>query len=468
MKRIMSLMFLLVTASIAESAERPNIILLMADDQGFGDVAYNDNPHVKTPVLDEMAAKCLRLDRYYTAAPVCSPTRGSVLTGRHPNRYGCFSWGRSLRPEEVTLAEVLQGVGYATGHFGKWHLGSLAEGSQVSPGKSGFEEWFSSPNFFENSPLMCHNGKVVKTEGEGSRVIVDAALQFIRQATENKRPFLAVVWFGSPHGPHQALDEDRKLYAGHPEAMQNYWGEITAMDRAIGHLRNELRSLGIADNTLVWYTSDNGATTPGSTGGFRGRKATLYEGGLRVPAIIEWPAVVKNRRRSDLTCCSVDIFPTILELVGAKAMQQPPLDGISLAPLINGTLMEFRNKPLGFWVHPAGGVGVNSHQILQQMARNQAAGKTTDPEIDERPMYPENEFPGHAAWLDGAWKLHRIARPNGNVQHELYDLGADPLETTNLSEKQPARLQKMQSQLAEWQLSVVRSLNGQDYSSASK
>src|SRR5918993_1050868 len=142
MKRILSLIVLLVVASNAVSAERPNIILLMADDQGYGDVAYNGNPHLKTPVLDEMAAKCLRLDRYYTAAPVCSPTRGSVMTGRHPNRYGCFSWGRSLRPEEMTLAEVLKDAGYATGHFGKWHLGSLAEGSPVSPGNSGFEEWF--------------------------------------------------------------------------------------------------------------------------------------------------------------------------------------------------------------------------------------------------------------------------------------------------------------------------------------
>src|SRR5690606_31531358 len=134
--------------------------------QGWGDVAYNGHPVIKTPTLDEMAANHLRFDRFYAAAPVCSPTRGSVLTGRHPNRFGCFRWGHTLRPQEVTVAEALQRAGYATGHFGKWHLGSVRADSPVSPGKSGFEEWFSSPNFFENDPLMCHNGKVVEAQGE--------------------------------------------------------------------------------------------------------------------------------------------------------------------------------------------------------------------------------------------------------------------------------------------------------------
>src|SRR5687767_11794677 len=211
------------------AAERPNIVLLMADDQGYGDVAYHGDPNVKTPVLDEMAAAGLRFERFYSAAPVCSPTRGSVLTGRHPNRFGCFSWGYPLRSEEVTLAEALSRAGYTTGHFGKWHLGALDEGSPVSPGASGFQQWLSSPNFFEISPLLCQNGKVIQTKGESSLVIVNAALEFMRHAARNKQPFLAVVWFGSPHGPHQALEADRALYAEHPAAMQNYWGEITAL-----------------------------------------------------------------------------------------------------------------------------------------------------------------------------------------------------------------------------------------------
>jgi arylsulfatase A-like enzyme len=456
-----------VTAqTISLAQERPNVVLLMADDQGFGDVAYNGNPHVKTSVLDEMAAKCLRLDRFYAAAPVCSPTRGSVLTGRHPNRFGCFSWGHTLRPEEVTLAEVLQAAGYATGHFGKWHLGSFEADSPVSPGKSGFAEWFSSPNFFENSPLLCRNGKVEQTQGEGSQVIVSAAVEFIRKSAAAKRPFFTVIWFGSPHGPHQALDEDKRLYADHPPAMQNYWGEITAMDRAIGHLRKELRGLGVADNTLVWYTSDNGATATGSTGGLRGNKASIWEGGLRVPGIIEWPAVVKSPRRSDLPSCSVDIYPTVLDLVGASADKQPPLDGISLKPLLTSN-MDRREKPLGFWHYPVPGRGVNSQQILQQMASREkgesaAAAATTNIPV-ESPRYSETELPGHAAWLDSNWKLHRIANRTGEVRFELYDLASDMQETTDLAAKEPARVKAMQQQLAAWQQSVIRSLNGEDY-----
>jgi arylsulfatase A-like enzyme len=455
----LALAAILLSATLVPAQSRPNIILLMADDQGYGDVAYNGNPHVKTPVFDAMAAANLRFDRFYSAAPVCSPTRGSVLTGRHPNRFACFSWGHNLRPEEVTLAEVLRSAGYATGHFGKWHLGSLADGSPNSPGTSGFSDWFSSPNFFENSPLMSKNGKVVKTEGEGSLVTVNAALDFIRAAAKESKPFLAVVWFGSPHGPHIAIDDDKKLYADHPPAMQNYWGEITAMDRAIGHLRKELRSLGVADNTLLWYTSDNGATGPGSTGGFRGKKATLYEGGLRVPGIIEWPAVIKSPRRTDLPACSVDIYPTILDLVGAKPNSQPPLDGISLRPLLMSS-MDRREKPLGFWVHPSPGKGVNSHQILERIARGESLDDAPSP--PER--YSETELPGHSAWIDGDWKLHRIANRQGAaVRYELYDLAADPFETTDLAAKESARVTALQTPLTAWQKSVVRSLNREDY-----
>jgi arylsulfatase A-like enzyme len=275
-----------------------------------------------------------------------------------------------------------------------------------------------------------------------------------------------VIWFGSPHGPHQALDEDRQLYADQPPAMQNYWGEITAMDRAIGHLRKELRGLGVADNTLVWYTSDNGATALGSTGSLRGNKASIWEGGLRVPGIIEWPAVVKSPRRSELPCCSVDIYPTVLDLVSTSAPQQPQLDGISLKPLLASD-MDRREKPLGFWHYPVPGVGVNSQQVLQQMAGRQkgpsaAPAATTNIPV-ETPPYSETELPGHAAWLDGNWKLHRIANRTGEVRFELYDLAHDMQEKTDLVAKEPARVESMKQQLSTWQQSVVRSLNGEDY-----
>jgi len=454
------------------AASPPNIILCMADDQGWGDVAYNGHPLLKTPTLDEMAATGLRFDRFYAAAPVCSPTRGSVMTGRHPNRFACFSWGHTLRPQEITLAEAVKSKGYATGHFGKWHLGPVDSRSPVSPGNSGFDEWFSSPNFYENNPLMSHNGKVVETQGEGSQVTVDAALEFIRESAQKKQPFLAVVWFGSPHTPHIAVEEDLQTYRDQPARVQNYLGEITAMDRAMKHLRDELRTLGIADNTLLWYTSDNGALSPGSTGGLSGQKGTLREGGIRVPAIIEWPAVIKSPRTVKTPCGTVDIYPTILDLLGITMPNQPGLDGVSLRSLIAGE--EFRrSKPLGFWVYPAPGRPVRSHQILQALAREQAAGvnasvATSEEPEESRQTYPRDERPGPAAWIDGDYKLHRVPANTGETKYTLFNLAADPEEKNDLSSTHPERLKQMQTALEAWQKSVLQSLNGNDYPSDRK
>lgn len=459
--------------SIIEAAvpQRPNIILVMADDQGYGDVGYNGHPKLKTPILDEMAATGLRFDRFYAAAPVCSPTRGSVMTGRHPNRFGCFSWGHTLRPQELTIAELLADAGYTSGHFGKWHLGSVRAESPVSPGHSGFDAWVSSPNFYENSPLLSDRGEVVATTGESSMVTVEVALPFIRAATAANKPFLAVIWFGNPHTPHQAVDELKGLYPGATKAEQNYYGEITGIDLAMGRLRDELRQLGIADETLLWYTSDNGAQgrTVGSTGGLRGVKASLWEGGIRVPAIIEWPTVITSPRHSDLPCTTSDILPTLVDLVGSPvSLPERPLDGISLKPLLMGD--EQATRPgIGFWVHPTRGIGTPSGDLLKQLQAEQAGISPTTEEPPLTPtallqqQYDPEERPGKAAWLDGSWKLHRIPGKGGAVNYELYDLAADPTESENIAKAHPERVTQMTGALEEWQRSVIGSLNGEDY-----
>jgi arylsulfatase A-like enzyme len=448
---------------------RPNIVLAMADDQGLGDMAYTGHPALKTPVFDEMARDGLRFDRFYAGAPVCSPTRASVLTGRTPNRMGCFKWGYTIRPQEVTVAEALQAAGYATGHFGKWHLGSVRANSPTAPNHNGFDEYFSSPNFFEIDPWMSHNGKAVKATGEGSEVIVDAALAFVKQAAGKQQPFLALVWFGSPHNPHVGTEADLALYRDQPKSAQHFLAEITAMDRAMGKLRKGLRELGVADNTLLWYCSDNGAIPEGSTGGLRGRKGSLYEGGLRVPGIIEWPARIKQPTATDVPCCTVDIYPTLLELAGAKVERQPRLDGISLVPLLYGK-MTSRERPLGFWDYRIGGLAVRSSALLEELSREQAAG-TVRPADEADPIpkaqlatdYSETSFPQHAAWLEGNWKLHRIESANGPVKWELYDLASDATESRDLVDQETARAQAMKKDLEDWLRSVARSLNGKDY-----
>jgi len=440
---------------------KPNIILCMADDQGWGDMGYSGHPLLKTPNFDAMAAESLRFDRFYAAAPVCSPTRGSVMTGRHPNRFGCFKWGYTLRPQETTIAEALKSAGYVTGHFGKWHLGPVRKGSGLTPGASGFDEWFSAPNFFDNDAILSREGKAVQTRGESSMVTADAAIEFVRKHAKSPQPFLAVVWFGSPHGPHRAAEKDRKLYANQG-GNADFLGEITGMDRAFGKLRKELRALGIHKNTILWYCSDNGGLQGASTGG-RGRKGQIYEGGLRVPAILEWPARIAKGRTTAVPCVTSDMYPTLLELAGVKVKNQPPLDGISLVPLLEGK-MNARPTPIGFWQHPGGGRGTPSRKLMSELLQAQQAGKELDPHTfgptagKITKQYPLEKFAGHAAWLDWPWKLHRIG-----AKTELYDLAKDPLEKSDRAAEEPERVRAMRAKLEAWQKGVVRSLNGEDY-----
>jgi arylsulfatase A-like enzyme len=427
--------------------KKPNIVLCMTDDQGWGDVSYNGHPVLKTPELDKMAASGVRFDRFYAAAPVCSPTRGSVLTGRHPNRFKCFSHGYPLPAEEFTIAQAVKLAGYTTGHFGKWHLnGVRGPGKPVladdprSPGRRGFDEWLSATNFFDLNPSFGRNGKPEKFTGDGSDIIVDEALKFIDRSRKAGKPFLAVIWYGSPHNPHSALPQDRKPYAGVPNKLAPYYGELAAVDRSMGKLRAELRRMGIADNTIVWFCSDNGgAVGEQSVGGLRGGKSALWEGGIRVPGLLEWPARIKKPFRTSVPCNTSDMFPTVVDLLGVTPPDRArPLDGISLVSLLDGK-MSSRPKPMAFW-----------------SGKNKGGG-------------------GHAALIDNQFKLHLNpsskegkGRTGGGRKRKmppvlLYDLAADPKETTDLSVKDPERVKRMTAVLEGWKKSVRNSIAGNDY-----
>jgi len=300
-------------------------------------------------------------------------------------------------------------------------------------------------------------------------IAVDAAIEFMRKHTKGPKPFLAVVWFGSPHGPHRAIEQDRKLYDDQPRNRQHFLGEITGMDRAFGKLRKELGTLGVRENTILWYCSDNGGLRGlGATGG-RAAKGSIYEGGLRVPAILEWPARVRKPRKTSVPCNTADIYPTLLEIVGVRMKNQPPLDGVSLAGLIDGK-MTARPRPMGFWDYPGRGIGQRSTAMLTALMKLQAEGKEATEAALLRPdagkitkQYPEDSFPGHAAWLDWPFKLHRIQRKTGQAKLELYNLAKDPAEAKDLAEQDARRTKAMKAALEAWLASVVRSLNGKDY-----
>ncbi len=453
-----------------QAADKPNIVLVMADDQGWGDMAYNGHPVVKTPNFDLAAKTGLRFDRFYAAAPVCSPTRASVLTGRTPNRMGVFKWGYPMRPQEKTLAEALKTAGYATAHFGKWHLGSVVKESPANPGNNGFDHWLSAPNFYDNNPILSRNGIATQMEGESSVIAAQAANNWMSEQSKTDNPFLAVVWFGSPHLPHRAIEADRKLYEDQPKNMQNFLGEVTGMDRAFGMIRDQLKKLDISENTILWYCSDNGALPKvGSTGGHRGFKGKVYEGGLLVPAILEWPAKIPKPRTTNYRSATLDIYPTLLEIAGVKVENQPTLDGESLLGLIEGKSND-RAKPFGFWDTKAKGISQRADVLMQQLFDAQRANKSvTVPKVSQNAAalpstpHPLDSFPGHSAWIEKDWKLHRIEK-NQKVTYELYDLANDPFEKKNVLKLQAKVTISMKNQLDEWLKSVVNSLNGADYS----
>lgn len=438
------LVCLMISAAPALADERPNIVLVMADDQGWGEAGYMGHPVLKTPHLDAMADNGLRFNRFYAAAPVCSPTRASVLTGRTNLRCGVDTHGYALRLQERTLAAALQAAGYATGHFGKWHLNGLrGPGVPVlasdthHPGKFGFDHWLSVTNFFDRDPILSRNGAFEEHRGDSSEIVVEQATRFMAEQAKQGKPFLAVIWYGTPHSPFRAAPEDTEPFGDLSNASANHYGELVAMDRSIGALRAGLRQMQEADNTLLWFCSDNGGLpkiSPSTTGGLRGFKGSLYEGGLRVPAIIEWPAKAPKARVTEHPASTVDIFPTIAEIVGlpADAMLQPQ-DGMSLAPLLARDGL--RPRPLMFRTFKTSAMVDNQWKL---MAFAQPARKKAGPVTGKRPDV-------------------------GGRRWELYDLAADPQEQKNVIHVHPQKFAAMKQQLEAWEASVERSIQGLDY-----
>ena len=469
---------------------RPNLILMMGDDHGWEETGYNGHPYVKTPVLDEMAATGLRLDRFHAAHPSCSPTRASFLTGRHPNRMGTFAPGWSFRPEEITMAHLLGGTGYRCGHFGKWHVGAVKKESPVSPLAMGFHECLSHDNFFELNPSFSRDGGPPEVfPGESSAILVDETIRFLDRAKDEGKPFLAVIWFGSPHEPYQGLPEDLALYddlpAKYPDKMvkltsnetggsvkrplgdvlRERYAEITAMDRAIGVLRKHLAGSGLRENTLLFYCGDNGTSPDGfRESPHRGMKADFYEGGTRVPARFPKPMATPLRASTS------DLMPTVAGIAGVP-LPDRPLDGIDLMPLLAAGEKE-RPAPLFFW----------GYDIPALAARK--PGPYLDPELQKGttplvkkmggiatrnfdnlkfPSITEADYGGARSIIDGRYKLLVRDQRNGGAKRELFDLETDPGEGNDLATQKLEEVNALAAKLRDWQASVLQSLTGADY-----
>lgn len=449
--------------SIAQGEERPNIILCMTDDQGWGDVGYNGHPHLKTPHLDQMHREGVTFTRFYSAAAMCSPTRGSCYTGRNPYRYGItFAMKGMLEPEEVTITSVLKKQGYTTGHFGKWHMGTLSKEPRdqkrwgsfaknpgryycppwkrdvdvcfvteskvptwdplLDPGpikKKGNASGDKSTKPYGNEFFVGPDQKVVENmRGDASRVVMDRAIPFIRKAVEEKKPFFTVVWFHTPHSPVVGGPKYLEMYGDHPEHTRHYYACLTAMDEQVGRLRDELKSLGVADNTMLWFCSDNGPARQGSprhvgtAKNLKGYKLSINEGGIRVPGLMVWPGKIKEARTVEAPCFTSDYFPTILDTLGLDLPADRTYDGTSLLPFVAGEKKE-REKPLGFL----------------------------------------NKDGKESAWMEQRYKLIE-----GKKEPQLYDIIADPGESKNLAKEKPDVLSRLQKDLKIWKDTVMAEL----------
>lgn len=361
-----------------KKAKRPNVIVIMTDDQGFGDLSCHGNPVIKTPHIDRFAKKGIRM-RNFHVSPVCAPTRASLMTGRYNYRTGVVDTfiGRAMmHPDEITLAEILRALGYRTGIFGKWHLGDNYPLRAIDQGfteslvlKGGGIGQPSDPPGGESyfNPILLHNGKAVKKDGYISDILTDAAIDFIKKSRDG--PFLCYLPFNCPHTPLQVPDKYYRMYkdqikagdfpkVGFPiqgkvnlDETAKIYGMITNIDDNVDRLFAVLDKLGIADDTIIIFLSDNGPQQPRFVFGLRGRKGTVFEGGTRVPFFVSWPAGFKGDRDIDRVAAHIDITPTIVEVCGGTLPKDRKIDGKSLLPLWKGQQVAWPERTLFFQWH---------------------------------------------------------------------------------------------------------------------
>jgi len=405
----------------ARYRRRPNIIIVLADDQGWRDTGYQGSPEIKTPNLDDSAAKGVRFDYFYAAQNVCSSGRFAIMTGRTPFRGGLYflDYCGKISPKEIMLAKALKTAVYQTGHFGKWHLGE--PDSETYPTRMGFDTSYYSYNYFDISGKLTINDtkETVAVKGDSSVFTANLAIDWITQAAGKKEPFFAYVCFGSPNNPQVGVDEFKALNKN-PRGNVDFLAEVSGVDAAVGNLRSALKKLGLSDNTLLWFTSDNGGATADSLEPNKRKKGQI---GIRTVSCLEWTGRIKQPIRTSVSCVHMEMYPTVLEACGVSLPpNQPVLDGISLLPLLEGKIMR-RDKPIGFMLLP---------QKLRPAYR----------ELSQLDFVRQTE----AIWIDGSEKLV-VPLPENEKKEgmRLFDIHADPAEKTNLADKRPERVAAMQT-----------------------
>ena len=419
----------------AETAQRPNIIVVLTDDQGAGDVGIVGNEKIHTPNIDRFARDGIHLKRFY-ANQVCAPTRASLMTGRYYYRTGVIHTSRGgakMHSDEVTMAEYLRQAGYATGIFGKWHLGDTYP---MRPQDQGFDESLvhkaggidqapDKPNFYQD-PKLWRNGEAVQAKGYCTDVFFDEAMQFIEQHRE--KPFFVYIPTNVPHTPLQIDDEAVKPYRdlGLNDTTARIYAMVANLDVNFGRLLARLDQWKLREKTLIWFFADNGPQQQRFNDGLRGRKAQIYEGGIRVLSFVQWPGRFPGGRQIDVPCAHIDLLPTFLELAAPNVSPRKPLDGSSLVNLLQGDAAGSPERSLFFQVHRG---------LKPQRYHNCAVITSKYKLVGFPGTFSKEEVP--------------VGGANG-IQWELYDLQDDRAEKLDLAGKMSDRVARLKSQYDRW------------------
>lgn len=438
--KTLPLLGLLLSAVLSAAADRPNILLIVSDDLGYGDLACFGNTEVQSPHLDQFATESVRLTSCYAGHPNCSPSRTALMTGRTPTRVGIRDWipeesPMHVRSSEITIARLLQQSGYATAHIGKWHLnGEFNKPTQPQPSDHGFDYWFSTQNNaypnHHNPDNFVRNGKEVgKIEGYAADIVADESLHWLTDVRDKEKPFFLYVCFHEPHEPIASAEKYTRLYPSDDPSYSAHHGNVTQMDSAFGRLMQAVDEQGLRESTFVMFTSDNGpAITPqhphGSAGPLRDKKGSIYEGGIRIPGMIRWPGKTKPGTTSDEPVCGVDFLPTACAIAGISPPSDRKLDGANLLPLLEGKPIE-RSTPL-YWhfnraiSEPKVAMRIGDWKILAAL---------------DHPAEPRNN--------DLTEEAQRDFKRAELIKFELYNLKDDLGEAHDLAATEPAKLEEM-------------------------
>ncbi len=489
----------LMLAADLSAARQPNVVLLLSDDLGWKDLGCYGGP-VKTPTLDGLAAQGVRFTDFHSGAAVCSTSRATLLTGRQYIRAGIYGvlqdsiHNEHLLEREVTIAELLKGHGYATAHFGKWHLG-MTSGSRKkpTPAEHGFDHWFATvngagPSQHNPSNFIRNGRRVGPLSGYACQLLVDEAIQWLDEKRKPDQPFFLNVWFHEPHAPLAAPDELVSHYGDLKDPAALYSGTIENTDRAIARLLKKLAQVDAPENTLIIYSSDNGSYRADRVGNLRGIKGSNYEGGIRVPGIFHWPGHVIPGRVEAEPAGLVDVLPTICGLAGIAKPSGVHLDGADLSPVLLGRGKAFKRLQPLIWISPDSApaiairdgrwslVAKRAYEFPKDVEKLATMAKEIETLLRKKGIFEEETrgstllkqmFEGfkdrEADELRGQYVLMNtfreswipVIKAGGYSRFELYDLENDPAQKTDLSVRHPGVVDRLKAKLLEINASVM-------------